>query len=140
MTNPNVKWIKVLDDKNTLQEGWVMTVSASHKQICLTHHDWQYAALDTKCPHQGGPLGEGSIENGVLRCLWHGWDYHPCTGKAPGFDDGVEIYDIKVDGNSVYVGLLEEDDHVRTISDVMVETMVNAGVKYVFGMVGHSNL
>lgn len=29
---------------------------------------------------------------------------------------------------------------VMTISDLMIETMVNWGVKYVFGMVGHSNL
>jgi pyruvate oxidase len=28
----------------------------------------------------------------------------------------------------------------RTVSDVMVETMVNWGVRHVFGMVGHSNL
>ena len=30
--------------------------------------------------------------------------------------------------------------HVPTTSDVMVETMLNWGVKHVFGMVGHSNL
>ncbi len=30
--------------------------------------------------------------------------------------------------------------HVRTVSDVMIETMVNWGVTHVFGMVGHSNL
>ena len=29
---------------------------------------------------------------------------------------------------------------VTTVSDVMVETMVNWGIKHVFGMVGHSNL
>ena len=33
-----------------------------------------------------------------------------------------------------------ESARQRTASDVMVETMVNWGVKHVFGMVGHSNL
>ena len=33
-----------------------------------------------------------------------------------------------------------EPAHVRTVSDVMVETMVAWGVTHVFGMVGHSNL
>lgn len=140
MTNRNTKWIKVLDNKETLQEGRVMTVNAGHKQICLTHFEGKFSALDNRCPHQGGPLGEGSIENGLLRCPWHGWDYHPCSGLAPGFDDGVETFSVKVEDNSVFVGLEEEDAHIQTISDVMVETMVNAGVKYVFGMVGHSNL
>ena len=136
----NLTWYKVLDNKEELLENRVMTVTAGHKGICLTHFEGEYTALDNKCPHQGGPLGEGSIENGLLRCPWHGWDYHPCTGKAPGFDDGVSKYEIKIEDNGIYVGLGSEKPHETTITDVMVETMVNWGVNRVFGMVGHSNL
>jgi pyruvate oxidase len=136
----NLIWHKVLDNKKELLENRVMTVTAGHKGICLTHFEGEYTALDNKCPHQGGPLGEGSIENGLLRCPWHGWDYHPCTGKAPGFDDGVSKYEIKIEGDAVFVGLEEETPHETTITDVMVETMVQWGVNRVFGMVGHSNL
>ncbi|MEO9806204.1 MAG: thiamine pyrophosphate-binding protein [Reichenbachiella sp.] len=139
--NKKTVWHKVLDDKTELPEGRVMTVTAGHKGICLTHFEGKYSALDNQCPHQKGPLGEGSIEDGVLRCPWHGWDFHPCTGKAPGFDDGgVPTYQLKEEGSAIYVGLEEEDDHEQTISDLMVETMVNWGVTKVFGMVGHSNL
>lgn len=136
----NIIWYKVLDDKEELQEGRVMTVTAAHKGFCLTHFEGQFSALDNRCPHQGGPLGEGSIENGLLRCPWHGWDYHPCTGLAPGFDDGVDTFPIKIEGAKIYIGLEEEEPHETTITDVMVETMVNMGVNRVFGMVGHSNL
>ena len=133
-------WHKVLENKNELPEGRIMTVTAGQKQIALSHFEGKYCALDNSCPHQGGPLGEGSIENGILRCPWHGWDYHPCTGKAPGFDDGVEPFKVKEENGKVYVGLMEEEPHQTTISDVMMETMVNWGVDTVFGMVGHSNL
>jgi pyruvate oxidase len=134
-------WHKVLENKTELLEGRVMTVTAGHKGICLTHYEGKYSALDNQCPHQKGPLGEGSIEDGVLRCPWHGWDFHPCTGKAPGFDDGgVPTYQLKEEGEAIYVGLEEEVAHEPTISDVMVESMVNWGVTKVFGMVGHSNL
>ena len=134
-------WYKVLEDKKELPEGRVMTVTAGHKGICLTHYEGKFSALDNKCPHQGGPLGEGSIENGTLRCPWHGWDYHPCTGLAPGFEDGgVPVYPLKEEGDAIFVGLEEEVPHETTISDVMVETMINWGVTKVFGMVGHSNL
>jgi len=133
-------WHKVLDNKAELLEGRVMTVTAGHKGICLSHFEGEYCALDNKCPHQGGPLGEGSIENGLLRCPWHGWDFKPCGGSADGFDDGVKKYDLKIEGDSIYVGLEEEATHKTTITDVMVETMVNWGVNRVFGMVGHSNL
>lgn len=138
--NKKIIWHKVLEDKNELQEGRIMTVTAGEKQIALSHFEGKFCALDNRCPHQGGPLGEGSIENGILRCPWHGWDYHPCTGKAPGFDDGVEPFEVKEENGAIYVGLMEEEPHQLTISDIMMETMVNWGVDTVFGMVGHSNL
>ena len=106
----------------------------------MTHFKGSYGALDNRCPHQGGPLGEGSIENGLLRCPWHGWDYDPLNGKAPGFDDGVETFEVDVRDDGVYVALEEEPPHERTASDLMAETMVAWGVQVVFGMVGHSNL
>jgi len=136
----NIIWHKVLDNKEELIENRVMTVTAGHKGICLTHFEGKYTALDNRCPHQGGPLGEGSIENGLLRCPWHGWDFNPCGGDSDGFDDGLPTYQLKVDGDAIYVGLEEEAPHQTTITDVMVETMVNWGVNRVFGMVGHSNL
>ncbi|GAB5519867.1 MAG: thiamine pyrophosphate-binding protein [Rhodothermales bacterium] len=132
-------WLKVLDP-DELPEGRVKPVTCVHATVCMTHHNGRYAALDNKCPHQGGPLGEGSIENGLLRCPWHGWDYDPLTGKAPGFDDGVETYPVDVRDDGVYVAFQEEGEHIRTVSDVMAETMAAWGIRWVFGMVGHSNL
>jgi len=140
-TTKKLIWYKVLENKDELPEGRITTVTAGTKQVALSHFEGKICALDNSCPHQGGPLGEGSIENGILRCPWHGWDYHPCTGKAPGFDDGVEPYEVKEEKDgTIYVGILEEQPHESTISDVMLETMTNWGVDTVFGMVGHSNL
>ena len=133
-------WYKVIESKAELQPNRVMTVSAGHNEICLSNFEGKICALDNKCPHQGGPLGEGSIENGILRCPWHGWDYHPCSGKAPGFDDGVESYPVEEREDGIYVGLPGEKIHNTTLSDIMAETMVNWGVDTIFGMVGHSNL
>lgn len=133
-------WHKVLSNKNELPEGRVKTVNVNHKGICLTHYKGKFSALDNRCPHQGGPLGEGSIENGLLRCPWHGWDFDPHTGNPPGYDDGVQTFPVKEEGNVVFVGVEEEVTHETTVSDIMVETMINWGVNKVFGMVGHSNL
>lgn len=133
-------WVKVLENTHELADGRVKSVTAEHTNICLVHFEGKFCALDNRCPHQGGPLGEGSIENGLLRCPWHGWDYHPCTGKAPGFDDGVATFPVRVEGDEVFVGIESEGQHKVSISDVMVETMINWGVDRVFGMVGHSNL
>ena len=140
MPEPNLTWYRVAD-LDELPEGRVMTVTAGRESIALTHFEGSYAALLNACPHQGGPLGEGSIENGWLRCPWHGWDFHPCSGKPPGgYDDGVPTFPVEVRDDGIYVGLEPEPERERTVSDVMVETMVRWGVTHVFGMVGHSNL
>jgi len=138
--NENIIWHKVLDHKNELNDNRVMTVIAGHKDLCLSNFKGKLTAMDNKCPHQGGPLGEGSIENGLLRCPWHGWDFCPHGGSSGDFDDGLETFPVKVESDAVYVGLKPEPPHEDTITDVMVETMINWGVNRVFGMVGHSNL
>jgi len=41
-------------------------------------------AIDNTCPHQGGPLGEGYLEeNGVVSCPWHAWNFDIRTGISP---------------------------------------------------------
>ena len=133
-------WHKALEP-DQLGEGRVTAVTCGHRRLCLTRYEGRYGALDGRCPHQGGPLAEGSIENGWLRCPWHGWDYHPTSGRPPeGFDDGVDTFPVEEREDGVYVGLPAEEERARTVSDAMVETMARWGVRWVFGMVGHSNL
>lgn len=139
MSEP-VRWHKALE-LDELPEGRVKSVTCGLATLCMTHHEGRYGALDNHCPHQGGPLGEGSIEKGLLRCPWHGWDYDPITGRSPGsFDDGVDTFDVDVRDDGVYVALPDPVPHTRTVTDVMAETLTNWGVTSVFGMVGHSNL
>jgi pyruvate oxidase len=144
--NNNLDWFKVAE-LDELPEGRVMTGVAGLKSVALTHIDGNYYAMDNRCPHQGGPLGEGSIEKGkegecLLRCPWHGWDFDPKTGLPPGGheDSGQQSYPVEVREDGIYVGVEKEAPHEITITDVMAETMVNWGIKSVFGIVGHSNL
>lgn len=133
-------WVKVAE-VGELPEGRVKTVVAGARSLALTHCGGRFGALDNHCPHQGGPLGEGSIEKGWLRCPWHGYDYDPHDGTPPaGFSDAPESFPVEVRDDGVYVSIRPPAPHRRTVSDVMVETMVAWGVTHVFGMVGHSNL
>ncbi len=146
MTAENLDWISV-GRVGDLPEGRVKTVTARTVSICLSHFDGHWAAMDNRCPHQGGPLGEGSIERGTegqcwIRCPWHGWDFDPLTGAPPGGheDSGQQLYPVEIREGEIFVGLEPEPERARTVTDVVAETLVNWGVKRVFGMVGHSNL
>ncbi len=139
-SDPQLEWHKVAEPDD-LPDGRVRTVTVDRRSVALSRCDGRYGALDNHCPHQGGPLGEGSIEHGWLRCPWHGYDYDPVTGRPPeGFSDGPACFDVEERPDGVYVALPRRSAHVRTVADVMVETLVAWGVTHVFGMVGHSNL
>ena len=134
------QWHKVAE-VDGLDDGRVRVVTVDRRTLALCRVGQVFGALDNRCPHQGGPLGEGSIENGWLRCPWHGYDYDPITGRPPeGSSDSVATYPVEVRDDGVYVELPQRRDDVRTVSDSIVETLVAWGITHVFGMVGHSNL
>ena len=67
--------------------------------------DQVYACADA-CSHRGGPLSEGKLTGTRLTCPWHGWLYDVTTGAC--VDDpsvAVDKYEVKVEGDSVMVGI-----------------------------------
>lgn len=135
-----VTWHRI-DETDLPAEGRVRSAIVDGRSVAVSRCAGLVGALENRCPHQGGPLGEGSIENGWLRCPWHGYDYRPGTGTPPeGFADGVPAYDVEERADGWYVALPEPTPPVRTVGDVVVETLVAWGVTAFFGMVGHSNL
>ena len=77
------EWHRV-DPTDVPADGRVRSVTVDGRSVALSRCGARLGALDNHCPHQGGPLGEGSIEKGWLRCPWHGYDYDPITGESPG--------------------------------------------------------
>jgi thiamine pyrophosphate-dependent acetolactate synthase large subunit-like protein/nitrite reductase/ring-hydroxylating ferredoxin subunit len=131
-------WHKV--DPGDLEEGHVTSVVVGDRAICLTLTAAGYGALDNRCPHQGGPLGEGHIEHGYVICPWHGYEYDPHTGAPPeGYGDDAVTYPIEARPDGVYVELPMYEP-AATLMDQVVAVMTDWGIDTVFGMVGHSNL
>ncbi len=134
------QWHRVADT-DVPDEGRVNSVEVDGRTVALARCGERLGALDNHCPHQGGPLGEGSIEKGLLRCPWHGYDYDPISGHPPsGFSDSVPSFPVEERPDGVYVELPDLPGPARTVGDVLVETLVAFGITHVFGMVGHSNL
>jgi nitrite reductase (NADH) small subunit len=55
-----------------------------------------------RCPHEGGPLGEGSIEGGKLVCPWHAYAFDVTTGSTDE-DPGVkaEVLEARVENGEL---------------------------------------
>ena len=132
------KWYRVATN-DPLDDNSVTSVTAGVKAVCLAKFEGKYYALDNHCPHQGGPLGEGLIENGYVRCPWHAYEYAPQDGSPPGgYDDRVETYPLAIRSDGIYVAV-KEQAAADTISNQMMEVATDWGIDACFGMVGHSN-
>jgi nitrite reductase/ring-hydroxylating ferredoxin subunit len=106
--------------RSDLPPGSRACVEALGTTVALFNIYGRLYAVDNACPHQGGPLCYGRIggallpsdpyehvlglENRVLTCPWHGWEFNLETG-ATLFEPHVSLarYDVWVDGEEILV-------------------------------------
>lgn len=69
-------------------------------------NDGSFYALSNVCPHSGGPLGEGKVEDDSIYCPWHGYQFDLETGEhAQGLPMTAETYEVVIEDGDVYVSL-----------------------------------
>jgi pyruvate oxidase len=108
-TNPSATptaeaWHRVADS-DELADGSLKEVVVAGTVLVLTRIGSRYGALNNQCPHAGGPLAQGSLENGLLVCPWHGREYDPLTGNCEGYADSVRAYRVDVRADGIYVAM-----------------------------------
>jgi NAD(P)H-dependent nitrite reductase small subunit len=87
--------------------GSSKVVQVRNHAIAIFNHAGTLYAIENTCPHQGGPLGEGYLEeNGVISCPWHGWTFDLKTGVSP-LDRDVRVgcYPVAVEDGQIVVDL-----------------------------------
>lgn len=50
-------------------------------QLAVFHSGGNVYVMDNTCPHAGGPLAEGDVEDGCVVCPWHYWCFRIDTGE-----------------------------------------------------------
>ncbi len=89
---------------NEIKEGECRTVECNGGQIAVFNINGEFFAIDNICPHKGGPLGDGTLDDDVVTCPWHGWKFSVKTGVSPVFPTAkVRKYAVKVDGEDIFV-------------------------------------
>ena len=72
--------------------------------IALYHVDGEFFALDGVCPHQGGPLAKGTLNDHVVTCPWHGWQFDVRDGQhqlTPALQHAT--IQLKIEGDRILV-------------------------------------
>ena len=90
---------------NDVKQGQGKTITVNGVEIALFNLDGNFYAIDNTCPHRGGPLGEGMLDDGIVTCPLHGWKFNVTTGKNVSLPVDVKKFEVKVEGEDVFVDI-----------------------------------
>ena len=100
------EYVRVCAQSELPQPGKVQEFSVNGRALCIANVDGTICALDGTCPHEGGPLGEGTLEGGRVVCPWHSYAYDVHTGEAENDPDlKAEVFEAKVENGELRVKL-----------------------------------
>jgi nitrite reductase (NADH) small subunit len=89
--------------------GSARELVANGRIVALFNVDGRFHALDGVCPHQGGPLGKGTLQGCIVTCPWHGWQFNVSTGQHQTSQSLVHPgFAVRVEGDQVLVDLPSE--------------------------------
>ena len=77
------EWTDVVADTD-VSEGALSVVDVDSRKVLLTRVDGRVCALENTCTHAGGPLNEGTVEDGDVVCPWHGSRFRLSDGAVVG--------------------------------------------------------
>jgi nitrite reductase (NADH) small subunit len=63
-----------------LPEGESGAVTIGDKTIAVFCIGGRYFAIDDTCPHMGGSLSAGVVQDGIVTCPWHFWRFRLADG------------------------------------------------------------
>lgn len=116
----------VLAKTDELNDGDRILTEVEGREIALFQVDGEYHAYTNWCPHQAGPVCEGTItgtweaefddeslevdmnwcnEDEVLSCPWHGWEYDVTSGESLSSDVRLHSHPVRVEDDEIVVSV-----------------------------------
>jgi NAD(P)H-dependent nitrite reductase small subunit len=103
----NTNWTKVAESSD-VRERFGFSTNLLGTPIALFRFNSHVYALRDACPHQGAPISEGYIQNGILTCPHHNWTFDLETGKFISNNlIRIPAYPVKEENGYVYVQSLK---------------------------------
>ena len=89
-----------------VQPGTLACIRVGDVDVALARIGDEFYATQHACLHLEGPLGQGRLEDHVLTCPWHGWQYDVRTGENE-FDRAIQLetFEVRVEDGEVKVAL-----------------------------------
>ncbi len=116
----------VICRKDEIEENKILLKYVFDQEIIIWKKKERIMALENLCIHRGSRLSLGSINNGILKCAYHGWEYNQdaqCV-KIPSQPDikipkkaCVKSYKVIEKMNMVWINLSKEANDFVNIKE-----------------------
>ena len=91
-------------------DGGIVAGVVGGERVFVWRRGGAIKAYGATCPHLSGPLDQGLVADGRIRCPWHHASFDLATGEAaaaPAFD-ALKAYPVAVEGDRFKVGAAEQ--------------------------------
>jgi nitrite reductase (NADH) small subunit len=87
-----------------LPPGGATELVVGGQPVALFNVEGTFHALAGRCPHRGGPLGQGFLDGSRVSCPWHNYTFEITTGENV-VSAGLRAarYEVKVEDGTVFV-------------------------------------
>lgn len=100
-------WVRAADRSQLARDGRAV-VRIDGKQIALFDTRDGIFACNNRCPHEGYPLREGSLDDQCrLTCNWHNWKFDLRTGENAFGGDRLRTYPVELRGDEIWIDVTE---------------------------------
>ena len=118
-----------------MHQGWIRAVSVEElrrtgrtvfrldgRQIALFDTVKGIRACNNRCPHEGYPLREGTLDRDcLLTCNWHNWKFDLETGENQRDGDRLRVYPVEVRAGEVWIEIVDppvEEQLAKSLEDL----------------------
>jgi 3-phenylpropionate/trans-cinnamate dioxygenase ferredoxin component len=104
MKGPMKKLVEVAKTTD-IPAGEVRSFEVEGLPIAVCNLDGRFCAVEDRCTHDDGPLGEGRLDGPEIECPRHGARFDVRTGEVlalPAFIP-IKTYPIRIDGDRLSV-------------------------------------
>ena len=83
------RWVEVASHDDVPEGGRYIAI-LDGREIIVTRLAGTVCAVDAECPHRQGSLLKGRLDNGMIRCPVHGYEFDLRTGQGVGNNEILE--------------------------------------------------
>lgn len=92
-------------DSAELAEGCAIVRPGRSEEVAIFRARGALHAIGARCPHRGGPLGEGTVFGERVVCPWHGWAFDLPTGEClVDVRRSVRAYEVEERAGGLWLG------------------------------------